>query len=165
AADRKTLTERLFQGMQPVADAWVNPLNANFSEDVPTYPYDLAKAKALLAEAGWNPGPDGVCRNDKGERLSLEYSTTAGNRLRELQQQVLQSNWKAAGIEVTIKNEPARTFFGETVKKRLYEALAMYAWSSNVNESPSRTLSSAQIPTEANNYGGSNFIGYSNPQM
>ena len=41
----------------------------------------------------------------------------------------------------------------------------MYAWSSNVNESPSRTLSSAQIPTEANNYGGSNYIGYSNPQM
>jgi len=78
---------------------------------------------------------------------------------------VLQSNWKAAGVEVTIKNEPARTFFGETVKKRSYGALAMYAWSSNVNESPSRTLSSSQIPSEANNYGGSNYIGYSNPQM
>ena len=165
AADRKTLVDKLFQGMQPVADTWVNPLSADFASEIQHYPYDLAKAKALLAEAGWKPGPDGICRNDKGERLSLEYSTTAGNRLRELQQQVLQSNWKAAGIEVTVKNEPARTFFGETVKKRSYGALAMYAWSSNVNESPSRTLSSSQIPSEANNYGGSNYIGYSNPQM
>jgi peptide/nickel transport system substrate-binding protein len=165
AADRKTLTERLFQGMQPVADAWVNPLNANFSEDVPTYPYDLAKAKALLAEAGWKPGPDGVCRNDKGERLSLEYSTTAGNRLRELQQQVLQSNWKAACIEVRIKNEPARTYFGETMKKRLYAGLAMYAWSSGVTESPRRSLASDNIPTEANGYGGANYIAFSDARM
>jgi peptide/nickel transport system substrate-binding protein len=165
AADRKTLTERLFQGMQPVADAWVNPLNANFSEDVPIYPYDLAKAKALLAEAGWKPGADGVCRNDKGERLSFEYSTTAGNRLRELQQQVLQSNWKAACIEVRIKNEPARTYFGETMKKRLYAGLAMYAWSSGVTESPRRSLASDNIPTEANGYGGANYIAFSDARM
>jgi len=165
AADRKTLVDKLFQGMQPVADTWVNPLNPNFQNEIQHYPYDLAKAKALIAEAGWKPGADGICRNDKGERLSLEYSTTAGNRLRELQQQVLQSNWKAACIEVTIKNEPARTFFGETLKKRLYQGLGMYAWSSSVTESPRRTLATEQIPTEANNYGGSNYIGYSNPQM
>lgn len=165
SADRKTLTDRLFQGMQPVADAWVNPLSTTYTKDVQTYPYDLAKAKALLAEAGWKPGPDGICRNDKGERLSLEYSTTAGNRLRELQQQVLQSNWKAACIEVRIKNEPARTFFGETMKKRLYNGLAMYAWSSGVTESPRRTLASDNIPTEANAFGGANYIAFSNPRM
>jgi peptide/nickel transport system substrate-binding protein len=165
AADRKTLTERLFQGMQPVADAWVNPLNANYARDLETYPYDLNKAKTLLAEAGWKPGADGICRNDKGERLSFEYSTTAGNRLRELQQQVLQSNWKAACIEMRIKNEPARTFFGETLKKRLFNGLAMYAWSSAVTESPRRTLASDNIPTEANSWGGANYIAFSNPRL
>jgi peptide/nickel transport system substrate-binding protein len=165
AADRKTMVDKLFQGMQPVADTWVNPLNPNFQGEIQHYPYDLPKAKALLAEAGWKPGSDGICRNDKGERLSVEITTTAGNRLRELQEQVLQSNWKAACIEVTIKNEPARTLFGETLKKRLYSGLAMYAWSSLVDESPRRTLHSEQIPTEANGYGGSNSIGYSNPEM
>lgn len=165
AADRKTLTDRLFQGMQPVADTWVNPLSVNFTKDTIHYPYDLAKAKALLAEAGWKPGPDGICRNDKGERLSLEYGTTAGNRLRELQQSVLQNNWKAACIEVRIKNEPARTFFGETMKKRQYAGLAMYAWSSAVTESPRRTLASDNIPTEANGWGGANYINFSNKQM
>lgn len=165
SADRKTLTDRLFQGMQPVADTWVNPLNAYYSKDVVTYPYDLAKAKALLTEAGWTPGPDGICRNAKGERLSVEFGTTAGNRLRELQQSVLQNNWKAACIEVRVKNEPARTFFGETMKKRSYAGLAMYAWSSGVTESPRRTLASDNIPTEANNWGGANYINFSNKRM
>ena len=165
SADRKTLTDRLFQGMQPVADTWVNPLSVNFTKDTIHYPFDLAKAKALLTEAGWKPGPDGVCRNDKGERLSIEFATTAGNRLRELQQSVLQNNWKAACIEVRIKNEPARTFFGETMKKRSYGGLAMYAWSSAVTESPRRTLATDNIPTEANNWGGANYINFSNKEM
>lgn len=165
AADRKTLTERLFQGMQPVADTWVNPLSAYYSKTATHYPYDLPKAKALLTEAGWKPGPDGICRNDKGERLSFEFSTTAGNRLRELQQSVLQNNWKAACIEVRIKNEPARTFFGETMKKRAYTGLAMYGWSSGVSSSPRQTLATDNIPTEANNWGGGNYINFSNKRM
>ena len=38
AADRKTMTEKLFNGMQPVADSFVVPLNATYSPDVPRYP-------------------------------------------------------------------------------------------------------------------------------
>lgn len=165
ALDRKTLTDKLFQGLQPVAATWVNPLNPNYSKDTAEYPFNLAKAKSLLAEAGWKPGADGICRDAAGNRLSFELQTTAGNRLRELQEQVLQSQWKAAGIEATIKNEPPRTIFGETLKKRIYTGMVMYSWSSAVTESPVRTLGSALIPTEQNNYGGANYIAFSNPDM
>ena len=165
AADRQTMVNRLFEGLQPVAATWVNPLDPNYTKDTAAYPFDLAKARALLAEAGWKPGEGGICRNDKGERLSVEMATTAGNRLRELQEQVLQSNWKAACIETVLKNEPARTLFGETLKKRVYSGLAMYAWSSGVGESPRRTLGSSDIPAAANNYGGSNYINFSDPTM
>jgi peptide/nickel transport system substrate-binding protein len=165
SADRKTMTEKLFQGMQPVANAFVPPKSANYSKDVPSYPYDLAKAKSLLAEAGFSPGPDGICRNNAGQRLSFEFTTTAGNRLRELQQQVLQSNWKAACIEVTIKNEPARTMFGETLKKRTFPGMVMYASTFGVTESPRRNYGTLGIPSEANSYGGSNYSGISVPRM
>ena len=163
--DRKTVTSRLFEGKQPVADTWVNPLNPMYSPDVATYPYDPAKAKALLAEAGWKPGSDGICRNAKGERLSLELTTTAGNQLRELVEQVLQNQWKAACVEITIKNEPPRTMFGETVKKRAYTGLIMYGWTSAVTETPKRTLHSSQIPTAANNWAGANYIAFNNKRM
>ncbi len=165
ALDRKTLTQKLFNGLQPVANTWVNPLDQFYDKDVATVPYDLAKAKGLLKDAGWTPGSDGICRNAKGDRLSVEFSTTAGNQLRELTQQVLQSQLKAACIETTIKNEPARTFFGETVKHRTYGGLAMYAWSSAPEDSPARTLGSDNIPTKDNNWAGANYIAFSDPQM
>jgi peptide/nickel transport system substrate-binding protein len=165
AMDRQTMVDRLFHGTQPVAATWVNPLSPNHDEAIPVVRFDLAGARALLREVGWTPGPDGICRNAAGDRLNLEFSTTAGNRLRELQQQVLQSNLKNACVEVTIKNEPARTLFGETLKKRVYTGMVMYAWSSNVNETPLRTLGSNQIPSAANNWGGSNYPGFSDAKM
>ncbi len=165
ALDRKTLVSKLFAGLQPVADTWVNPLDPNYDKAATHYDYSAAKAKALLAEAGWKPGADGVCRNAKGDRLAFEMSTTAGNRLRELTEQVLQSQWKAACVETSIKNDPPRTFFGDTVKERKYEGAAMYAWTSGVGESPDRTLGTDQIPTEKNNWGGANYTAFSNPKM
>jgi peptide/nickel transport system substrate-binding protein len=164
ALDRQTLVNKLFEGMQPVAATWVNPLDSNYDKSIKPLPYDPAAAKKLLAEAGWTPGSDGICRNAKGDRLSLEIGTTAGNRIRELTEQVLQSQWKASCIEVSVKNEPPRTFFGETVKHRAF-TMAMFAWSSNVNASPFNTLDSSQIPTAANNWSGSNASGFSDPKM
>ncbi len=165
AIDRQTLVDRLFEGMQPVADSWVNRLDPNFSTAIARYPYDPNLARAMLAEAGWRPGSDGICRNGAGDKLSLEINTTAGNRLRELTEQVLQNMWKAACVEVTIRNEPARTLFGETLKQRKFTAMIMYAWSSGVGESPRGTLGSDRIPTAANNWGGNNSSAFNDPEL
>ena len=165
AIDRQTLVDRLFEGMQPVADTWVNRLDPLASKELARFPYDPNLTRALLAEAGWKPGADGICRNAAGEKLSLEINTTAGNKLRELTEAVLQSMWKASCIEVTIRNEPARTLFGETLKKRQFSAMVMYAWSSGVGDSPRATLGSDKIPTAANNWGGNNGIAFSDPRM
>jgi peptide/nickel transport system substrate-binding protein len=83
AMDRQTMVDRLFHGTQPVAATWVNPLSPNYDAAIAAVKFDLPGAKALLKDAGWTPGPDGICRNQAGDRLSLEFSTTAGNRLRE----------------------------------------------------------------------------------
>jgi peptide/nickel transport system substrate-binding protein len=162
ALDRQTMVARLFEGLQPVADGFINPLDPMAAPDLPHYGYDPAAARALLDEAGWTPGPDGIRRNAAGERLSLPFATTAGNRLRELQQQVMQDQWRSVGVEVTIHNEPARTFFGETLKKRQASGLALYAWTFGVSFPPRQTLGSDQIPTAATNWSGSNYMDYHN---
>lgn len=165
AIDRKTLTDKLFAGLQPVANSWVNPLDPNYTNDLPTYPFDSARARSLLTAAGWTPGSDGICRNAKGDRLTIELGTTAGNRLRELTEQVLQSEWRSACVEIMIKNEPARTFFGQTMKHRQFTGMAMYAWISAVDSSPRNTLASDQIPRSTNNWSGANYMAFSNPEM
>jgi len=82
-----------------------------------------------------------------------------------LTQQVLQNMWKAACVEVTIRNEPARTLFGETLKQRKFTGMLMYGWSSGVGESPRATLGSDRIPTAANNWGGNNYIAFNDPEL
>ena len=165
ALDRAAISEQLFAGRQPVADASVSPLDWVHSEDIPTYPFDPERAATLLDEAGWTPGPDGVRVNVAGERLSLELMTTAGNRSRELVQQVLQSQWRDAGIDVRIRNEPARVFFGETVTKRKFTGAAMFAWLSSPESVPRTTLYSDQIPSPENGWGGQNYTGYQSAEM
>ena len=83
AMDRETLVNKRFAGMQPVATTWVNPLDPNYTKDVPTYAFDRAKAKALLADAGWTPGKDGICVNKDGTRLSIEYGFATDEMLNE----------------------------------------------------------------------------------
>ncbi len=163
--DRKTMDDKLFGDRLPIANSWVNPLEPDYTKDTATYPFDPARAKALLADAGWKPGADGICVNPKGERLSFEFSVSSGIRLRELQQSVMQSQWKSNCIEATVKNEPFRTLFGETMKHRKFTGLVLYSWISAVGEPPRQTLASDHIPTAANNYAGSNFPGFNNPRF
>ncbi len=164
--NRRGIADKLLGGRVPVADTFVNPLEEMYATDgVATYPYDPARARALLAEAGWTPGPDGICRDASGKRLSLELSTTAGVRARELQEQILQSDWHKIGVETIIRNEPARTLFGETLRHRAFGGMVMFSWSSSIESSPRQTLSSGQIPTAANNWGGGNYTGFHDAKM
>ena len=54
ALDREALSKQLFEGKQPVANSFVNPLDWTRFEDLPRYPFDPRRAAALLDEAGWN---------------------------------------------------------------------------------------------------------------
>lgn len=164
ALDRESISQRLFEGRQPVADGSISPLDWVYDPTIPKYPYDSTRAKALLDEAGWSTMKDGVRHNAKGERLTLELMTTAGNRSRELVAQVLQSQWKQVGIDARIRNEPARVFFGETVTKRKFTGAAMFAWLSAPENVPRTTLHSEMIPSDANAWGGQNYTGFRNAE-
>lgn len=165
AINREELSKALFEGKQRPAIHFLSPVDPMFTEDpavVRLYPFDITKAGQLLDEAGWKPGPDGI-RTKGGERLSLVFMTTAGNKTRETVQTLLQAQWRAVGIEVTIKNEPARVFFSETMNKRKFPALAMYAWVSSPDSTYRSTLHSSSIPSEKNSWSGQNYTGWKNP--
>lgn len=163
--DREALSQQLFGGRQAVAHGKVNPLDWVHTDDVPQYRLDLDAARALLDEAGWSEIKGGIRHNASGEPLRLVFMTTAGNRTRELVQQVLQSMWREVGIDARIENEPARVFFGETMYRRRFPALAMFAWISAPEHLPRTMLHSTQIPSEANGWAGQNYTGFSDPRM
>lgn len=165
AIDRKTMNDKLFGGRQSIAASFVSPQNPFFDASVPAVPFDPAGARTLLEEAGWKPGADGIRRNAAGERLAIEFISSAGFRVNDLEAAVMQSAWKQVGVEVTLRTETSRTLFGHTAKHRAFTGLFFYTWTSAVGDSPRRTLGGDQIPTAANNWGGANFIAFANAQF
>ncbi len=61
--------------------------------------YDPAKARALLAAAGYKPGPDGIMEKD-GKRLSFTYLEEAGTDAVTELDETLQADFRSVGIEM-----------------------------------------------------------------
>ena len=165
ALDRQAIVGQVFAGRQQVADSNVSPLDSMHAEDVRRYRYDPDAAIRLFDEAGWGKLVNGVRVDAAARPLQLEIMTTAGDRTREMVQQVLQSQWKRAGIDARIRNQPARVFFGDTVSRRRFPAMAMFAWISGPESVPRSTLHSREIPTPDNGWAGQNYGGYRNPEV
>ncbi len=62
---------------------------------------NLRKARSLLAQAGWNVGPDGVLRNAKGERFEFEW-LEAGDALGR-REAVYEHNLALLGIKLNLR--------------------------------------------------------------
>lgn len=165
ALDRDVINRQLYGGRQPPAPTFVSPLDWIYDPNIPAVKQDIPKAEHLLDEAGWRMGPDGIRINAKGEPLSFDLMTTAGNRSRELVEQIIQWQWKQVGINARIRNQPARVLFGDTLQKRKFQGLAMFAWLSAPENVPRSILHSSEIPSAANGYSGENFVGFRSPEV
>jgi peptide/nickel transport system substrate-binding protein len=91
---------------------------------------DMEGAKALLDEAGWVPGADGVREKD-GMKLKLVYQSST-NPVRQDFQALVKDWWTELGADVELKNIDGSVFFGgdagspDTFQK-FYADVEMYA--------------------------------------
>lgn len=161
--DRDNLVQSLFEGKQLKATQFFHPKDVYHAKNIPLYEYNPEKAKALLEESGWKRAGDGYFYKD-GKKLSLVLMSTAQNKTRELVEVYLKDQWKKIGVEIKIKNEPGRVFFGETVRKGKYLAMAMFAWTSMPDHPPRSLYHSSQRPTAENGYNGQNSGFWSNEE-
>jgi peptide/nickel transport system substrate-binding protein len=158
AVNRTEIAQRVGQGKYLAAHAHVPLGHPAFTTAAARYPYDPARARSLLAAAGFTPGPDGVVRNAAGERLALQLNTTTGIAERELVEEIVQQQLRQVGIDVMIENFPSRIFFSNLFMRR-YKALALFAWS----VSPRLICAlfrSGSVPREETGWSGVNFSGY-----
>ncbi|MFB7845233.1 ABC transporter substrate-binding protein [Microbacterium sp. NPDC056052] len=74
--DRQQIVDAKFKGLGQVADVFAAPTQWSYTtEGVTAYGFDAKKAGALLDEAGWKKGADGIRVKD-GATLTLSYITT-----------------------------------------------------------------------------------------
>jgi peptide/nickel transport system substrate-binding protein len=102
AIDRDAIVRTILDGQVTVVNGPIQPLSWAYEPNVTTYAYDPAKARALLDEAGWTLGPDGVRRKD-GKPLTFTLITQAGYAIRENTAQAIQRQLKDVGVNVQVK--------------------------------------------------------------
>ncbi|MBV8163175.1 MAG: peptide ABC transporter substrate-binding protein [Candidatus Eremiobacteraeota bacterium] len=131
AMNMQDIIDKVTHGVQLPADAEEPPISWAFNPHVMHYPFDPAQARALLTQAGWSPGPDGIMTKD-GKRLSFNISAAAGGATGEATEQIVQQQLKAVGIDAKIKNYPAELLFapgqdGGILQSGKYDA-GFYSW-------------------------------------
>lgn len=156
ALDRQRIIDDLWNGTAVIAHANLSPKNVFFhNPDVPQYPYDQEAAVALLEEAGWTVGADGIREKD-GMRLSFTCTTITGDQARrpiaELSQQML----RQVGIDMQLAEAPIASILEGLRNGTLEASLFNWTFGSTPEPDPSATLLSD---------GGNNFNRYSNPEM
>ncbi len=169
AIDKQTIIDKLLYGKaQPgtteIPDGWAHNPSVKPTE------YNPKKAMQLLDEAGWKPGSGGI-REKGGTRLRLKITTTTGNKLREMVEQVLVAQMKAVGIEFYIENVPSSVLFGSWSndadrKKGRYDIL-MYTTGPGIDphQQYEGYFHSKNIPTVANGGSGYNYTRHRDAEL
>lgn len=124
AVDRDAIIRQVYAGRATAQFGPVSPANKFFfNGNTRKYPYDLARAEALLREAGFSKGADGVLRDSAGNIVAFTLSTNAGNTDREAIGNLVRQDLTKMGMRVTFAPEAFNTLVGKLVGSFQWEAI------------------------------------------
>ncbi|MBV8172741.1 MAG: peptide ABC transporter substrate-binding protein [Candidatus Eremiobacteraeota bacterium] len=154
AIDWSGMARRIYRGLGVQGMADVRPDSWAYNPAVVPYPYDPARARGLLRQAGWAPGADGVLSKD-GRALALKMITVVGAPVRLKAEELVQQDLKAIGVEVDVHNYPANlvfaTFANNGVLTRGNYDLALVTMDLDQDPDNSINLSPDQLPPRGQN--------------
>lgn len=160
AIDRKTITERLYGklGVKEPSQSFLSPLvSAYAGDDFSVYGLDLDKVDEIMTGDGWEKNGDDVWAKD-GKAAEITIVSLAGNKRRELTEQVLQSQLAEAGFALAIANSTPAEIFGTTAPQGDFQLGLWTIVDQYPEPSLSASFSSTSIPSEANGFSGINFM-------
>jgi peptide/nickel transport system substrate-binding protein len=101
AINRQEMVDKIVLGYGTPLHSFLHGANWAYSDNVPKFSYDAAKAKQMLKEAGFTPGSGGILQKDgKPFKINLYYN--AGNKVREQIAIISQQYLKDVGIQAEV---------------------------------------------------------------
>jgi len=152
AIDRKALAQRVMDGVATPAAQFLPDGMVGTIPELPVLPYDPAKAKALLAEAGYKDG------------FSLTFHATNNRYINDARlAQALAQYWNRIGVKVELDTMPSAVFFGRRGKREF--SASMGGWSSDAAETMMFFRSWLMSTDRERGLGTSNYGGWSDPKF
>jgi peptide/nickel transport system substrate-binding protein len=163
AIDKHRMVDTLTYGQMSDATEDIPNWMWAFNPAVRSYPHDPATARAMLRDAGWRPGPDGIMQKG-GTPLSLVLVTNNSNATRRQAALELQAMLREAGIQVEIKTYPADMIFAPAGMGGILQLgkfdLALNGWYAGIDPDDSSQFMCQNVPP-----GGYNYTRYCNKDM
>ena len=165
AINKQLIVDKLLYGKARVGTSEV-PQGWASNPAIKPSEFSPEKARQLLKEAGWQDTDGDGILDKGGQPLRLRLSTTSGDKLRELVEQLVQEQVKAVGVAITIENVLPTVLFGSwgdrSPRKRGTYDIQMYSPGPSID--PDAYLygfyHSSQIPLDANAGAGNNTSRY-----
>jgi len=167
AIDRAGIVRLLFAplGVTHPTNSLNPPILAPYSDQhaFAGYHRDLRKVDQLMTADGWQKSGGIWQKNGRAAQFSIQ--STAGDKRRELIEQILQQQLHDAGFTLTVDNKDANTLFGQNLPAGNFQ-LGLYADVVTDLDPGLCTLFCAKnIPTAANSTSGQNYTRTSIPTL
>jgi peptide/nickel transport system substrate-binding protein len=161
--DRQSMIQNILFGLGQTVESSVHKRRPEYKTDLPTYPFDPAKGKALLAEAGWkdSDGDGWLDKEIDGKRVPLRFELLTGSgstTARAIGLAVI-DELKRAGIDASFR-ELDWSILLERTKKFDYDA-AIMGWRLPVSAPDLYQIFHSSQAVE----GGSNHVAYKNAEL
>jgi len=166
ALDQQAFVDTIMLGYGRVADTTWSPYVTAYKPMATQYPYDPEKAKELLAEVGWVPGPDGilVAENvegvEPGTKFTLNLEVYSASKMQP--SLLAQSYWQAIGIDAQLRQRDSNVFreanYGKPAAERDFDAF----WTMIGSAGPNGTAYNWLM---ANPTVDDSIMGYMNPEV
>jgi len=157
AVDRQGLINAVLFGQgEPLASIF-KPGTWAYNTALQPYPFNPARARALLAAAGWRPGAGGILRKN-GRPFRFTLTTNQGNEARLKTAQILQKFFADVGVDMQIRVQEWSTFLTNTIRQRQFQAVLL-GWTLPAEPDPYDVWHSSKTKPEE-----FNIIGFANAE-
>lgn len=157
--DRTRICSEIYRGYASPTNGPFSPAGKQFNHDLPVRPYDPAKARELLAAAGFKDADgDGVLEDKDGKPLSFKlvyYQTSEDSEKIAI---LIKDLYLRGGVVVELAPADWPTMM-DLMDKSDYEAM-MLGWTGNLEIDLYQIFHSSQRGAN-----GDNATNYSNPQL
>ncbi|MBI3158618.1 MAG: hypothetical protein HYZ26_03335 [Chloroflexi bacterium] len=177
--DRAALLEVATAGSGSVMNTYLQAGNPLYNPEAASYPFDPAAGMALLEEAGWAAGGDGLRRAQgalnvpDGTPLTLRYYV-AENPINEEVAALLAEDLRACGVQVEVTALPRADYYATGEGTPLFGRgfdLAQYTWSVDTSLEPAchlflgNSIPGAEGEAHSLGWSGWNVTGWQNAEF
>ncbi|MEO1130038.1 MAG: ABC transporter substrate-binding protein [Planctomycetota bacterium] len=150
--DRNHMRLNFAEGLGEVASSPFSPIGGQTDPSIEPWPYDLDRARELLAEAGWiDRDGDEILENEAGEDFIFEFTYSTGSSMGKKTGAYLKDQCRKVGVICELRTVEW-AIYDQLLDQRNFDAITLQWSHSDPEGDPYQVWHSDSIANEGDNF-------------